>query len=787
MNKYRNIVFVLIFMGMVSLLVGATYSFFNYTRNGSNNTISVGRINFITRQTETINLTNVFPIDKSTIGTDTTNVDEVVIEIEGDTDYNGGIEYLVSSVDSEIYSSTGKLIPISLDVTVDDLGTENTSYFTSRDNSNSSIYKKLVGDTLVGDQMLLVGYIVPNATLGTPTGIDGSITIKAFFDKDVIGISDTYDGTESDLNGTSEDWADGRTILTTTEWNAIQTNGVSFKIKVEANQGIWVVGSLEEIMRKSAVMDNIASTYVSRSSGINFGEVSSDTNGKGIYTRAGTENDPYPIMYYRGDIDNNNVLFGGYCWKAVRTTEDGGVKLLYNGEYENIYERVPLEESDFTIVENTNNAFVYDSANKWFTLSSTSGDYYFDFKLPDGNYIVELTGQFASDDDSAVITSYDDETDFAVGTWSDGGIINLLSYVSTTSSNIFYINFERTDSSYHGSMPSILNVRVLSLGNLIDFGCENNKINVGINLANEDFFSYASSNHFESISSVGYMTGDIHKYNKAYATSGAYFGNSFTYNNGVYTLTDTRVGYNSSHHYTCNLTTADGTCSTLRYYFYGNYYLTLTNGDNINDAFEKAFQNNNDSNAKQVIDTWYQSNFTSYTNMLEDSIWCNDRMLSNRAAFDPNNGVISNVNTNINTIFFDGFYRNTLGIIQFNCTNKRDSFTVNNIKGNSKLTYPIALLTSDELVTAGYAATNETYHDYNTTSYLYKGNYYYTMSSETITFSSYAYYVSVVDSELMRGISTKADYGKILPAITLKHGINVIKGDGTEFNPYVIE
>ena len=52
MNKYRNIVFVLVFMGMVSLLVGVTYSFFNYTRTGSSNTLSVGRINFNIEQTD---------------------------------------------------------------------------------------------------------------------------------------------------------------------------------------------------------------------------------------------------------------------------------------------------------------------------------------------------------------------------------------------------------------------------------------------------------------------------------------------------------------------------------------------------------------------------------------------------------------------------------------------------------------------------------------------------------------------------------------------------------------
>ena len=86
------------------------------------------------------------------------------------------------------------------------------------------------------------------------------------------------------------------------------------------------------MMRKSAVMDNVRSEYVSASTGINFGAVSSNTNGKGIYMRAGTENDAYPIMYYRGAVENNNVLFNNKCWKAVRTTDTGGVKLIYNGE-----------------------------------------------------------------------------------------------------------------------------------------------------------------------------------------------------------------------------------------------------------------------------------------------------------------------------------------------------------------------------------------------------------------------------------------------------------------------
>ena len=52
-------------------------------------------------------------------------------------------------------------------------------------------------------------------------------------------------------------------------------------------------------------------------------------NGKFIYNES--KDDDYPIYYYRGNVTNNNVIFGNYCWKIVRTTETGGTKLLYNG------------------------------------------------------------------------------------------------------------------------------------------------------------------------------------------------------------------------------------------------------------------------------------------------------------------------------------------------------------------------------------------------------------------------------------------------------------------------
>ena len=49
------------------------------------------------------------------------------------------------------------------------------------------------------------------------------------------------------------------------------------------------------------------------------------------------------IYYYYGSnntngtaiLDKNNVLFAGQCWQMIRTTDTGGVKMIYNGEAEN--------------------------------------------------------------------------------------------------------------------------------------------------------------------------------------------------------------------------------------------------------------------------------------------------------------------------------------------------------------------------------------------------------------------------------------------------------------------
>ena len=74
------------------------------------------------------------------------------------------------------------------------------------------------------------------------------------------------------------------------------------------------------------IKDN-ADTTTTINYSIRSGAIGKETNG--IYTTTATEGN-VPVYYYRGNVDNN-IIFGNYCWKIIRTTETGGVKLIYNG------------------------------------------------------------------------------------------------------------------------------------------------------------------------------------------------------------------------------------------------------------------------------------------------------------------------------------------------------------------------------------------------------------------------------------------------------------------------
>jgi hypothetical protein len=55
-------------------------------------------------------------------------------------------------------------------------------------------------------------------------------------------------------------------------------------------------------------------------------EYTANGNGVNAFTEKGQT-----VYYFRGDVDNNNVIWADKCWKIIRTTYTGGTKMIYNG------------------------------------------------------------------------------------------------------------------------------------------------------------------------------------------------------------------------------------------------------------------------------------------------------------------------------------------------------------------------------------------------------------------------------------------------------------------------
>jgi len=116
------------------------------------------------------------------------------------------------------------------------------------------------------------------------------------------------------------------------------------------------------IADNTSYADNVSSTYVTGVSGINFANISSDTNGKGLYYTVDpskTENGER-VYYFRGAVENNYIVLRNTCYRIVRTNEDGSVKLRYGGAYEG--GECPQTGQNVSITSSVFNYMPYDNA-----------------------------------------------------------------------------------------------------------------------------------------------------------------------------------------------------------------------------------------------------------------------------------------------------------------------------------------------------------------------------------------------------------------------------------------
>ena len=146
------------------------------------------------------------------------------------------------------------------------------------------------------------------------------------------------------------------------------------------------------------------------------------------------------------------------------------------------------------------------------------------------------------------------------------------------------------------------------------------------------------------------------------------------------------------------------------------------------------------SGIKTYLDNWYANytNLNSTGTKITDQIYCNDRTAStSEVAYSTTNYTTLTSWNSTGTTYYYGAYGR---IVKDNnpmltCAVDSDRFTVNKInsKGNGTLTYPVGLITADEVAMAGgkFGSSNE-----NSSYYLYTNQYYWAGSSSICNGSS---------------------------------------------------
>ena len=409
---------------------------------------------------------------------------------------------------------------------------------------------------------------------------------------------------------------------------------------------------------------NISTNYEITKADVRTYKIASSIRSEvGLYK---TEDDYGDVYYYRGDVQNNNVYFGGYYWKIIRTNGDGSIRLIYNGETKNA-------SGNNTSIDNKT--------------------YQYNAKYPDPTYVGYMYGKNFEHQISDVITHY--------------------------------------------------------------------------NRASSTKYYFAADYEFDEITETYKLKGNIKQG----------------------TFSEMKDEF-ETYPYTCENTNFNATCHTLlkvkklvseirievQYYSYSS---TSLDGTRTNEV---------SSNAKTQLDKWYSENIVGKTNDSDDALtnyivdakFCNDRSITDRTY---NSGYKLGQHTYYSQ--YTRLYQNTNKAATLKCSGDiRDEFSTTSSRGNAKLTYPVALITADEVALAGgkYNTKNENY-------YLHTGGNYWTMTPFNFDSAGLASYVSCVNStgNITHWIYVSSNITVLRPVINIRSDVLISSGDGTMESPYQLK
>ena len=197
-------------------------------------------------------------------------------------------------------------------------------------------------------------------------------------------------------------------------------------------------------------------------------------------------------------------------------------------------------------------------------------------------------------------------------------------------------------------------------------------------------------------------------------------------------------------------------------------------------TYAATHANTNDSTIKTYIDNWYKTNIlgTANEHYLADNVFCNDRSLSSDNS-GTGAGTYSSSYRWSNGPWDNESYSKYNNKMMLTCPQQNDAFTVSDItNGNGALTYPVGLLSTDEIVLAGGWNTS------NNGYYLYSGQGWWT--------SSPGYFNGIfVDMHRVYSTGIAYDYDTVNTAYGVRPVFNLkadtlAQGSGTASDPYRI-
>ena len=306
-----------------------------------------------------------------------------------------------------------------------------------------------------------------------------------------------------------------------------------------------------------------------------------------------------------------------------------------------------------------------------------------------------------------------------------------------------------------------------------------------------------------SVTNTATTTGTIYQTNKTEDGSTVYYYSGNTTNNwvkfgGFYwriirTNEDksVRMLYAGTSHNTTSGYMGDTSFSESSY---GTMYAGYMYGTTGYGSLPGNRSNTNDSTIKTVIDTWYKNNLlTNYDKYIsKTAIYCNDRSVgSGNFSSTYYNGAFTRLQTNYAPSYKCG--ENGKGTLFESTQAIEDKFSASTTGGgNGQLTYPIAMMTADEITFAGGKISSEGILQW----------YYQNSAGKSITSSnswwlltpySYQDYTTrIFNVSGNRGLSgflgsyEAANSYYVRPALSLKSCVKYSRGNGTSTSPYEV-